>query len=478
MSTTEETFSQTIISDRDHLTSKSQQEEEPGSSLHDPSGSRPGLNPYSSAEASPGSSAESSPGSSSGTNAAQSEEIHRIILQPSLNPDFPAHPEGKMDPEKRDAGGFASVAARVDFSSIATVVSRRTDRDVKRALDRAASREQLSFYDYCALISPAADSYLEAMAVAARDLTLQRFGNVIQLFAPLYLSNECNSHCTYCGFSVGNQIRRKTLSMEELDREADALYEQGIRHVLLLTGEDYRATPVEYLEKAALQIRDRFPSISIEVYPLKTPDYARLRKAGVDGLAVYQETYDPVRYKEVHLQGMKKRLEFRLNCPDRAGQAGIRKIAIGALLGLSDPASEVSMLGLHGRYLMHNFWQTQLSVSLPRLRQATGVSDLPEVRDREFVRYLLALRLFLPDAVITLSTRESPEFRDRMAGLCITQMSAGSKTDPGGYRISSEQDRAAEQFSIDDHRSIGVMRNRLKELGKDPIFLDWSSVLK
>ena len=405
------------------------------------------------------------------------DKLEQILLNPSLEPDFPAHPDGKMDPEKKDAGGFASVAARLDFSSIAGIIEQRTEGDVERALDQATARKSLTFLDFCSLISPAANSYLEPMAAAARELTLQRFGNVIQLFAPLYLSNECNSHCTYCGFSVGNQIKRKTLTMEELDQEAGNLHSQGIRHILLLTGEDYRATPVDYLEEAANRIRHRFPSISIEVYPLKRADYERLREAGVDGLAVYQETYDPKRYKQVHLQGMKKRMEFRLNCPDRAGQAGIRRIAIGALLGLSDPASEVYMLGLHGRYLMHNVWKSQLSVSLPRLRAATGVSDLPEVKDREFVRYLLALRLFLPDAVITLSTRESPEFRDRMAGLCITQMSAGSKTDPGGYEVSKDN-RAAEQFSIDDHRTIEQMHDRLKELGKEPIFLDWSSLLK
>ena len=395
-----------------------------------------------------------------------------------MRPDFPAHPEGKMDPEKRDAGGFASVAARIPFDEIRGQVHSTTPEAIQTALRKASLQLPLDFQDFLSLLSPGADQSLEQMAVAARELTRQRFGNVIQIFAPLYLSNECNSHCTYCGFSVGNNIRRKTLSMEELDREADTLYEQGIRHILLLTGEDYRATPVEYLERAALKIRDRFPSISIEVYPLKRDDYARLRPAGVDGLAVYQETYDPARYKEVHLQGMKRRMEFRLNCPDRAGQAGLRRISIGALLGLSDPASEVYMLGLHARYLMHQFWQSQVAVSLPRLRQATGVSNIPEVRDREFVRYLLALRLFLPDASITLSTRESPAFRDHMANLCITQMSAGSKTDPGGYAVSEEGDRAAEQFSIDDHRSIFEIRSRLQKLGKDPVFLDWSTVLK
>jgi 2-iminoacetate synthase len=400
------------------------------------------------------------------------------IMHPNMKPEKPAHPEGKMDPEKRDAGGFASVAARIPFGEIENYIGTMQAQDVERALDQADQQAPLDFEAYCALLSPAADDYLEPMALAARELTRQRFGNTIQIFAPLYLSNECKSHCTYCGFSVGNEIRRKTLSMYELDREASALYEQGIRHILLLTGEDYRATPVDYLETAALQIRDRFPSMTIEVYPLKAADYERLRKAGVDGLAVYQETYDPVRYREVHLQGMKKRMEFRLNCPDRAGQAGIRRIAIGALLGLSRPVSEVYMLGLHGRYIMHHYWKTQLSVSLPRLRKATGLSELPEVGDREFVRYLLALRLFLPDAVITLSTRESPEFRDRLAGLCITQMSAGSKTDPGGYRPDPEQERAAEQFSIDDHRSIAQMSERLKELGKEPVFLDWNSMLK
>jgi 2-iminoacetate synthase len=344
--------------------------------------------------------------------------------------------------------------------------------DARRALDAEPGR--LTDEELKALLSPAADPLLEEIAVRARDITRRRFGNTIQLYAPLYLSNECRSSCTYCGFSHENRIRRKTLTEEEILREADYLYREGIRHILLLTGEDYHHTPLSYISGAASLIGDRFASIGVEVYPLKEEEYATLRNSGVDSLTVYQETYDPERYAEVHRRGVKKRMRFRLECPDRGGAAGMRRIAIGALLGLSDPAAEVYMVARHARHLMRNYWRTQISVSLPRLRFAEGFEKVPGIPDRMFVRLLSALRLYLPDAGILLSTRETPGMRDNLAGLCVTTMSAGSRTDPGGYTGES----GSRQFDIEDTRSVSAIRAMLIKRGLDPVCVDWAAEMK
>lgn len=383
-----------------------------------------------------------------------------------------------------------------DFDRLATAiagVSRATaDAVIPRALDEARRGVELDVRDLIVLLSPAADGHLEAMAVAAEHITRKRFGRVIQMYAPMYLSNYCHSTCTYCGFSFGNKIRRLTLSVDRAIDEARLIYATGIRHLLLLTGEDYKETPVEYLAEicgalsgvdAATDASEHssaphFASISLEVYPLSEDDYRMLRGRGMDGLAVYQETYDPKRYAEVHLGGMKKRMQYRLDCPDRAGRAGMRKIAVGALLGLSDPAADACFVALHARHLLKEYWQTQVSLSLPRLRPAEGVREedlnAPNVSDRAYVRYLLAMRLFLPDAGLNLSTRESGRLRDRLATLCVTHMSAGSRTEPGGY---SGQD-STEQFAIEDHRSVAEIRAMLERNQMEPVFVDWSPVLK
>ena len=371
---------------------------------------------------------------------------------------------------------FVDASDRLDFGAIAEQLSDRaaafTAGDVRRALDHGEGLRQPE--DLSALLSPAAAPFLEEQAHRAQAVTRRRFGRTMQLYAPLYLSNECASICTYCGFRRDNQIRRLTLTPRRAVAEARILKDQGIRHILLLTGEDYRRTPPAYLEECVRLLSEDFSSVSIEVYPLETEDYSRLREAGVDGLAVYQETYDRQRYHQVHTGGMKKNWAYRLACPERAGEAGIRKIALGALLGLSDPAAEVYMLGLHARFLMKRFWRTQFSISLPRLRPAVGVSPNPSLSDRSFVQYLTALRLFLPDVGLTLSTRESPELRDNLAKICITAMSAGSKTDPGGYSGSD----AGEQFSIEDTRTVAQVRAALESMGLEPVFHDWAYVMK
>jgi len=367
---------------------------------------------------------------------------------------------------------FTDVYRRHDFQEVARDIASQDEDRARAALDRF--EDELSLDDFRALISPAAGKFLEEMAQKARYITRKRFGNTMQLYAPLYLSNECFSDCTYCGFRFANKTPRLTLSPEEAVREADHLYDQGIRHILLLTGEAYRATPPEYIADVSRRLAQRFTSIGIEVYPLKTEEYASLRENGVDALTIYQETYDPVRYREVHLKGVKSRLEYRLECPDRAGAAQMRRINIGALLGLSDPAAEVFYCALHARYLLKRYWRTQISVSLPRLRPAAGFASVPELSDRRFTQYLCALRIFLPDIGLTLSTRESPYLRDHLSPICITNMSAGSRTDPGGYSNLG----AEEQFSIEDKRDIAAIRAMLERNGLEALFVDWTPVMK
>ncbi|MCB1173189.1 MAG: 2-iminoacetate synthase ThiH [Leptospiraceae bacterium] len=350
--------------------------------------------------------------------------------------------------------------------------------DVERVLSRvqaAGASVQLSDAELQVLLSPSADAWLEPMARLAADITRQRFGRIMQLYAPLYLSNTCMSTCTYCGFSFENKTPRRTLHSTEIQTEAEYLHKEGIRHILLLTGESYRDTPLAYLRKAIADLKERFSAVSIEVYPLKTDEYRELRAAGLDGLTIYQETYDPERYAQVHLRGMKKRMQYRLECPDRAGIAGVRKLVIGALAGLSDPAADVYVLARHARYLLHQYWQSRVSVSLPRLRPAEGLQDpsIPGIPDRDYVRYLCALRLYLPDAGIYLSTRESSRMRDHMARICITDMSAGSKTDPGGYALEG----STEQFSIDDTRSVAELGADLRRQDLDVILNDWAALL-
>lgn len=371
---------------------------------------------------------------------------------------------------------FSDIYKEYNFQEVAERIA-NPDPDDGSRLRRLIQCDtgSLSLEDFMLLLSPAAEEHLETMAQTARSVTHRRFGNTVLIYAPLYLSNECRSSCSYCGFSRENIMPRITLTEDEVLREAAILHKSGIRQILLLTGEDYRHTPVEYIASVSRKLRETFASISVEIYPLKEEEYAYLRECGVDGLTIYQETYNPDRYREVHKRGMKKRMEYRLDCPDRAGRAGLRKINIGALLGLSDaPAAEIFFLGLHARYLIKRYWRSHISVSLPRLRPAEGFPDVPVVSDRSYVQFLTALRLFLPDANLVVSTRESADLRDNLSEICVTVMSAGSRTDPGGYSESG----AKEQFAISDSRSVREMQGAIEKRGKEAVFVDWSPLLK
>jgi 2-iminoacetate synthase len=362
---------------------------------------------------------------------------------------------------------FKEVIQKYEPLQVIAEIEAMTAADVQRAL----AAEQLDNRDFMALLSPAAEDFLEEMAQKAHAITLRRFGRTILLYAPIYLSNECHNSCLYCGFSVNNPIPRRTLNLDEIERDARILHGQGFRHILLLTGEAPGKVGNDFIAAAAERIRPLFSSISIEVYPMETEGYKEMVDAGVDGLTVYQETYDPELYQQLHPSGRKRDYNFRLATPERAGEAGLRRIGIGFLLGLGNFRSEAFFAGLHGRYMMHNYWRTLLSVSFPRLRPAEGGFQPPNpVSDRQFVQLMCAMRLLLNDAGLVLSTRENAELRDNLLPLGVTQMSAGSCTAPGGY---GEEDSATEQFTIDDDRTPSEIADLLRARGYDPVWKDW-----
>jgi len=341
-------------------------------------------------------------------------------------------------------------------------------------IDRALQQQRLNIDDFSTLLSPnITDTQLELMAERAHRITRQRFGKTILLYAPLYLSNECFNGCKYCGFNADNKFSRKTLTSEEIEREAKILRSQGFRHMLLLTGEAPKVAGIDYLEGAVKIIKKFCGSVSIEVFPMDTEGYKRMVTAGVDGLTLYQETYDSELYQQLHPYGPKSDYNYRLEAPERAGQAGMRRIGIGSLLGLGNSLSDVFYSGLHALYLARKFWRTQVTLSFPRICPADGgFQPNTIVDDRQLTQFICAMRLLIPDAGLVLSTRENSKLRDNLLPLGITQMSAGSCTAPGGY---GEEDKDAEQFSISDNRSPDEVENLLKSRGYEAVWKDWDN---
>jgi 2-iminoacetate synthase len=345
----------------------------------------------------------------------------------------------------------------------------------KKDVELALGKDTLGKNDFLALLSPAAENYIESMAQKAHQLTVQNFGKVIQLYTPMYLSNFCSNQCLYCGFNTHNQITRKQLSLEEVEKEASEIAKTGLKHILILTGGARKIATPEYIKHCVHIIANYFTSICIEVYELETEEYDELIKAGVDCLTIYQETYNTRLYKTLHPKGPKQNFEYRLTAPDRAAKAGIRSINIGALLGLDDWRREAFLTGLHGDYIQRCFPEVELGVSLPRIKSHEG-SFQPShvVTDRNFVQIMLAFRLFLPRAGITISTREPALFRDNIIRLGATKMSAGSSTKVGGW---TSGDKDTGQFDISDHRSVQEIKEQIQSLGYQPVFKDWQSIL-
>ncbi|TMK83113.1 MAG: 2-iminoacetate synthase ThiH [Actinobacteria bacterium] len=379
---------------------------------------------------------------------------------------------GFLPPEPAET--FAEAIARVPTARLVEDAHGASPSRVERAL--ATPPLERSLGDFAALLSPAAGQRLEDLAAASRRLTLARFGRTMRMYAPLYLSNECLTTCVYCGFARELPIARKTLSLEETLEEARYLASKGFRSILLLTGEHQRLTGVEFLEDRIRGLAAEVPSLSIEVQVWSEEEYRRLAAAGCDGVVIYQETYHPETYAEVHLAGKKRQYEWRLLGPERAARAGMRRLGIGALLGLHhDWRYEAIATAAHARFLTTRYWRAQVNVSVPRLRpSAAGYQPRNPVSDRELVQLVCALRLVLPDSGLVISARESPEVRDGLFQLGITHTSAGSHAEPGGYNKPKE---ATEQFEVADLRSPEDVARRLRELGYEPVWEDWAAVL-
>lgn len=371
-------------------------------------------------------------------------------------------------PERPPDGTAAADVVATPVAELRALVDRATPAEVERAL--RAPRPSLA--DFAALLSVPAGDRLEDLAARANRITRARFGATVRLFSPLYLSNECVSSCTYCGFSAGNDIARRTLSVDEVRDEAAELHRRGFRHILLVAGEHARIVSKDYLEQCVTAVAPMFAQVSVEVQVWDTATYRRLAGAGCDGVIVYQEAYDPGTYSQVHLKGKKRNYAWRLAAPDRAAEAGMRRLGIGALLGLHpDWRAEAIALAAHASALVRRWWRCEVSVALPRLKPAAGGYQ-PEdpVDDASFAQLLCALRIALPDVGVSLSTREPAPLRDGLVPLGVTTMSAGSHTEPGGY---AEESEAEPQFEISDTRSPAEVAAALRAAGFDPVWKDW-----
>ena len=325
-----------------------------------------------------------------------------------------------------------------------------------------------------ALLSPAAQDYLESMAQEAHALTLRHFGKTIQLYTPMYLSDYCENQCAYCGFNSQNDIARKKLTLGEVEKEASFIASTGLRHILILTGESRQMSPLSYIIDCLKILKKYFSSISVEIYALTEDEYARIAAEGVDGLTLYQETYDEEVYRAVHRGGPKKDYLFRLDAPERAAKNGMRNVNLGVLLGLSDWRKEIFFMALHARYLQDKFSDVEIGASIPRLRPHAGDFKIPHiVTDKNIAQIVMLLRIFLPRLALSLSTRESSHLREDLLPLGITRMSAGSSTKVGGHTIELNEEANLAQFEISDRRNVEEIKTMLAAKGYQPVLKDW-----
>ncbi len=351
------------------------------------------------------------------------------------------------------------------------------DYDVYTAQDvqRALRQERLSIDDFGALLSPAALPFLEQMAQKAQMETRKHFGTSVCLFTPLYIANYCENHCVYCGFNCHNHIQRAKLTVEEVEQELQAIATTGLQEILLLTGESRAASSVGYIGEAVKLAAKYFRNVGIEIYPLNSDEYRYLHQCGADFVSVYQETYNPDKYKQVHLSGHKRVFPYRFYAQERALLGGMRGVAFGALLGLDNFRKDAFSAGLHAYYTQQKYPQAEISFSCPRMRPYINREDNNpnDVHETQLLQVMLAYRLFLPYAGITISTRERAGFRDNVVGMCATKISAGVQVSVGGHEEAKKGD---EQFEISDPRSVSEVDAMLRKRGLQPVYIDYMRV--
>lgn len=367
---------------------------------------------------------------------------------------------------------FYDIFQQTSWQSIRDKIYSKTEKDVLLAL----TKNKRNLEDFAALISPAAEPYLEQIAQNSHRITKKRFGNTIQMYIPLYLSNECQNICTYCGFSLDVKMARKTLSDEEILKEVEVIKSLGYDHVLIVTGEANKTVGVDYFKNAIRILKPHFSHISMEVQPLDQQDYEVLFALGLNTVLVYQETYHQENYKIHHPKGKKSNFKYRIETPDRLGKAGAHKIGLGALFGLEDWRVDSYFCAMHLDYMEKKYWKSLYSISFPRLRPCAGGIQLKsEISDAQLVQLIGAYRLLSETVELSMSTRESEKFRNNIIKLGITSISADSKTDPGGYANPKVN---LEQFEIDDKRSTNSFLEVIKKQGYEPVFKNWDSSLQ
>ncbi|MDE7312128.1 MAG: 2-iminoacetate synthase ThiH [Eubacterium sp.] len=396
------------------------------------------------------------------------ERKHRVENDPGARTDPMQYMEGM---ERIDSDILSQVMAQMDSYHYEAY----TDADVRRAL----MHETCTVEDFKALLSPAALSHLEEMAAKAKYETSRHFGNTVYLFTPLYIANYCENYCVYCGFNCYNDIARKKLSMEEIEREMQVIAESGMEEILLLTGESHKMSDIAYIGEACKLAARYFRNVGLEIYPLNSDGYRYLHECGADYVTVFQETYDAVQYEKLHLLGHKRVFPYRFEAQERAILGGMRGVACSALLGLSDFRKDALASALHVYYLQRKYPYVEYSLSCPRLRPIINNDKISpqDVQETQLCQVLCAYRIFLPFVGITVSSREQKHFRDGIVKIAATKVSAGVSTGIGDheskYHGTKEEGAGDEQFEISDGRSFAQMYEDMALVGLQPVLNDY-----
>ncbi|MDR3264020.1 MAG: 2-iminoacetate synthase ThiH [Clostridiales bacterium] len=378
--------------------------------------------------------------------------------------------------QKSDHMKYLADMEIIDSDIMNAVLSQTADYDYtayqKSDVLNALKKDVIDFYDYRALLSPAAEELLEDIAKRARQETRKRFGNSVSMFTPLYISNYCVNQCLYCGFNCKNKITRGKLSYDETESELKAIAETGLKEILLLTGESKKLSDVKYIGEAVRLAAKYFSTVGIEIYPLNSGEYAYLHSCGADFVSVYQETYDTDAYELYHPGGPKRVYPYRFNAQERAVIGGMRGVSFGALLGLHDFRKDAYAAGLHAYYLQQKYPHAEISFSVPRLRayKNNAENNPRDVREKQLLQVLFAYRIFMPSASITISTRERAGFRDNVIGLAANKISAGVRVGVGGHESEKKGD---EQFEIADGRSVAEVHEAILNKGLQPVYTDY-----
>lgn len=373
---------------------------------------------------------------------------------------------------------FVQEFEKYNWEKIVNQIQSKKDLDIKEALFSS----KVNSNNFMSLLSPTANNYVEEIAQKAKKITRQRFGNTVSLYIPLYLSNLCSNVCTYCGFSANNKIKRKFLTTKEIIKECKTIKKLGFKKILLVSGEHEKKVGMNYFRKNIPLIRNNFSTLTIEFQPLYTENYKELKKIGVDGVLIYQETYDYKSYLKHHLKGKKKDFFFRLAALERVGESKISNMGLGVLLGLSENwRADCYLMAMHLLFLKKKYWRSNFSVSFPRIQPCVGgIKSSNFINDQELFQLICAFRLFFPDVEFSLSTRESSFFRDKLIPVAINSISAYSKTYPGGYskeENKEKKEKKLKQFETKDVRTPKEIEKTLKKLGLNPIWKDWDSYL-